>query len=205
MPATPAMTPHHNMMNPPSVAQSNSSGGGTDIHPPASMQSQMQHAPPMQHPNPMHMQTQNPMQPPQTPQQMAAVAAHAQAAHAQQQAAAMAAAQQQHAAAIYAQHHQEMHEQSPYIGLWGKVRSVLEENIQLFQSIYGPQFPIQFVQIRSHFADVMEQQKWHLVNPDDAGPHDEMKAVEFVRNILGAIQHRCENTEEVDQKLLWGN
>ena len=61
------------------------------------------------------------------------------------------------------------------------------------------------MQIRSHFADIIEQQKWHLINPDDPGQHDEVKAVEMVRNVLAAIQHRCENTEEVDQKLLFYN
>ena len=31
--------------------------------------------------------------------------------------------------------------------------------------IYGSQFPIQFVQIRSHFADPLEKQRWHLIDP----------------------------------------
>ena len=53
----------------------------------------------------------------------------------------------------------------PYSGTWNKVRGFLEENIQLFQGIYGSQFPIQFVQIRSHFADPIEKQKWHLIDP----------------------------------------
>lgn len=53
---------------------------------------------------------------------------------------------------------------NPNLGLWSKVRTILEENIQLFQSIYGPQFPIQFVQIRSHYAEIIEQQNWNLVN-----------------------------------------
>lgn len=79
---------------------------------------------------------------------------------------------------------QENKQESPFIGLWSKVRSVLEENIQLFQSIYGPQFPIQFVQIRSHFCDIIEKQKWHTINPEDPGPRDHMKAMGFVRNIL---------------------
>ena len=56
-------------------------------------------------------------------------------------------------------------ENYPYAGTWNKVRGFLEENIQLFQGIYGSQFPIQFVQIRSHFSDPIEKQKWHLIDP----------------------------------------
>ena len=33
------------------------------------------------------------------------------------------------------------------------------------KGIYGSQFPIQFVQIRSHFADPIEKQKWHMIDP----------------------------------------
>ena len=225
MPNTPMTC---NIQNPPSVAQSTSSGGG-DSNQGMKSTCSTNHQPAHGHMTAVHAQ--QAQQQAQAAAQMAAQAAHnaaqlqhqklplnassqqiqvhQQAQHqAQQQAAvAAAAAAQTQAAAIYAQqqHEAQAQEASPYVGLWGKVRSVLEENIQLFQSIYGPQFPIQFVQIRSHFADIIEQQKWHLVNPDDPGAHDEVKAVEMVRNVLGAIQHRCESTEEVDQKLLFYN
>jgi len=93
----------------------------------------------------------------------------------------------------------------PYAGTWNKVRGFLEENIQLFQGIYGSQFPIQFVQIRSHFADPIEKQKWHLIDPDDYGQSEEALALEIVRNLLQSMQRRCEETLEVDQKLLFYN
>ena len=96
-------------------------------------------------------------------------------------------------------------EPNPNIGLWAKVRTILEENLTLFQSIYGPQFPIQFVQIRSHYADIIEQQKWHLINVDEPTQKDEFKAIEMFKNVLSSMQHKCEHTEEVDQKLLLYN
>ena len=41
-----------------------------------------------------------------------------------------------------------------------------ETFFSIFQKgIYGSQFPIQFVQIRSHFADPIEKQKWHMIDP----------------------------------------
>ena len=95
--------------------------------------------------------------------------------------------------------------QYPFAGTWNKVRGFLEENIQLFQGIYGSQFPIQFVQIRSHFADPIEKQKWHLIDPDDYGQAEEALALDIVRNLLQAMQRRCEETMEVDQKLLFYN
>ena len=36
---------------------------------------------------------------------------------------------------------------------------------KISKGIYGSQFPIQFVQIRSHFADSIEKQKWHMIDP----------------------------------------
>lgn len=93
----------------------------------------------------------------------------------------------------------------PFAGTWNKVRGFLEENIQLFQGIYGSQFPIQFVQIRSHFADSIEKQKWHIIDPDDYGQAEEAIAMEIVRNLLQSMQRRCEETLEVDQKLLFYN
>lgn len=99
----------------------------------------------------------------------------------------------------------EQDETYPFAGTWNKVRGFLEENIQLFQGIYGSQFPIQFVQIRSHFSDPIEKQKWHLIDPDDYGQAEESLALEIVRNLLQAMQRRCEETLEVDQKLLFYN
>jgi len=79
------------------------------------------------------------------------------------------------------------------MALWEKVRELGGDSLRQIQSLYGPNFPIQF---RHYFASLIERQAWNQIDPDNIQGDEESHAKYILDLFLSEIQNECERLTE---------